>query len=157
SDLRIDILSEFGLYASQAVVSKGRLTVYWAGDHRYFKGDATREEMVHYLQLPLDPDMAIRLLASCLPLETEENYTLKENRGGREIVLRGKFGEIAVAVLDGGYIPLHYTGFGENGSRDFVVTYAQGEQAGEKWFPKALTARFWKPSSRLEIRFRDVE
>ncbi len=74
--------------------------------------------------------------------------------------MRGEAGELVVVQKGqkaGETVPLRFTATDFGGGRRYTVTYEDYRDAGGLLFPHRLTARFWDPSSRLEIQYHEVE
>lgn len=157
SDLRIDGLSEFGLYDTQLVSSGGQLTIYWAGDNHFYRGLASREQFARYLSVSLNPEEAIFLLAGKIPLEGEEDYVLETRKKGRALTLRGRKSDIELERRETAYFPVRFTAYDVDGSHDYVVAYDDFQELAGTWFPNRLVARFHEPSLKIEVHYRGVE
>ncbi len=155
--LRVDGLSDFGLNGLQLVVSNGDLTIYWGSDNRYYRGLAGREQLARYLSFSLDPERMIDLLTGIIPLEDEADYTLKSRQKGKEVLLKGWASELLSVRKGSFYLPLRYTAYDVDGSKDYVVSYDDYKEEGGHWFPNRVVARFWDPRLRIEVRYRGVE
>ena len=157
SEIRIDALSEFGLNDSQLVASQGDLVIFWETDNRYFRGLASREHFARYLNVSLDPESVIRLMTGVVPVEAEEDYFLQTRKKGAEFFLKGRIGEVALEQRDSSYVPVRYTAYDVDGTRDYLVSYEDYREEGGTWFPNRLAARFWDPHLRVEILYHGVE
>lgn len=153
--LRVDGLSEFGLYETQLVISNGDLLVHWPTKGRFFRGLAGPDSLKRYLAVPLNPEVAIDLLSGVVPLEDEEEYFLKSRRGGKEYLLKGRSGEMVITKNGSLYLPVRYTAWDVSGSRDYRVVYSDYTEVGGHWFPGRLVARF--SEAAIEIRFHTIE
>ncbi len=155
--LRIDSLSPVGLYDSQVVISRGDLTIYWSGENRYFRGLATPDALARYLSVALDPEAMIQLVAGGVPVEDDDNYTLRTRKAGEEMVLRSERGELVVTRREETFLPLRYTAFDIDGRRRYFVEFGGYEKSGTRWSPRRLLASFWDPRARLEINYQEME
>ncbi len=157
--LRIDGLSDFGAYTSQFVLKDGDLTILWPSQGNYYHGKADRDAMSRYLNVDVAPAQAVKILMSHVPLEDEEAYAVKEQRGGREIVLRGRRGEILAERKEGGYVPLRYTSLDEKGRREYMVDYSnyRANENDDGMLAMRIDARFFRPNSRIQVDFHDVD
>ena len=122
--LRMDGLSEFGLYENQVVLANGMLLIHWAREKRYYKGLADRERFERYLAISLDADSVVRLLSGGVLLEAEEDYRLQSRKKGTEWVLRGSKSELVLAPQGTDWLPVRQTLLDVDGSRRAEIVYS---------------------------------
>lgn len=155
--LRIDGLSDFGLYNSQLVLAHGDLVILWPAENSYYRGLATPEAMHRYLLVNLRPEVAIEILLGVVPLEDEEDYGVRKIRKGEGIFLMGRRGEMTVELREGAYLPVQYTAYDVDGSNQYRLHYSDYRREGDVWFAGRLQAKFTSPRSRIEILYKEVE
>lgn len=155
--LRIDGLSDFGLYHSQLTIVRGHLTILWPGDNSYYRGLANPSAMERYLLIDLGPEEANDLLLGRVPMEGEEEYGVRELKKGRKFILQGEHGEVIVESTDGPYFPIQYTAYDTDGMMKYRIIYSDYRREGNVWFAGHLLMRFFDPRSRIEISYKDVE
>lgn len=153
--LRIDGLSDFGLYSSQLALKDGGVVILWPTDNVYFQGEATPEVMRRYLLVQLPPNKIIEILLGVIPLEDEEVYRVSVLHKGRQLLLRGRIGEVIVEPNQGAYLPIQYTSYDGEGEKRYQVSYSEYEQG--TGVPGRLSARFWDPHARIEVQYKELE
>lgn len=155
--LRIDGLSDFGLYNSQLAIVRGDLMILWPGDNSYYRGFANQQVMERYLMVDLGPEQTIALLLGLIPLEVEEEYGVRELKKGGKFLLQGEHGEVIVESKDGFYLPTQYTAYDTDGLIKYRIDYLDYRRESDVWFAGRLLVKFLDPRSRIEIFYREVE
>lgn len=155
-ELRVDALSDFGAFASQVILSKGRLQIFWPADGKYFLGTADREAMERFLMIGLDPKEAVDIFLGIVPLEAEERYRVVK-AGTTDVVLRGESGELTARRSGGRFVPRRYVEWDGRGKVRYEVSYGAFRENGGQLFPESLRAEFREPRSRIEVRFKEIE
>lgn len=154
--LRLEGLGEFGSGGVEWVVSGGEILVIWGDENRYLKGLASRDEMERMLAVSLDPEETVLLLAGAVPVEEEGKYLLKKRPKGT-FLLRGEEGKVIVEKKGPRYLPVQFTAFDIDGSRDYTVDLSDYAETEGIWFPRRFKARFFDPRSQVEIHFHEVD
>ena len=155
--LRIDSLSDFGLYNSQIAIVRGDLTILWPGDNSYYRRLADSRAMERYLMIDLNPEQAIEILLGRVPMEDEEEYGVRELKKGRRFLLQGEHGEVIVESKDGPYLPVQYTAYDTDGLMKYRIDYSDYRRERDVLFAGHLLVRFFDPRSRIEIFYNEVE
>jgi len=154
--LRIDALSDFGSFASQVILSRGRLLIVWPSENTYFEGVADRGAMERFLSVGLEPDEMIDVLMGAVPLESEDRYRIVR-ADEKEIVVRGERRELWLERSEGRFLPIKIVGLDERGKMRYQAKYGHYRDHEGRLFPVKLSAEFWEPRSRIEIQFKDIE
>ena len=155
--LRVDGLSDFGMYDFRLSIAEGKMQILWPGQKRYFDGEATSERLKRYLLLPLGPEAAIGLLLGHVPAEDEDSYVILSRLKGRKIVLKGHLGEVVFLKNGASYVPVRYTAFDLDGVREYTIDYGDHLPEEGILFPHHIVAQFFRPHARLDIEYRDLE
>ena len=168
SQLRIEALSDLGVENFQWVDSNGDYQLYWPTQNLYAYGTANQDHMEKNFRLSMDPDQLISILTGFVPLDLEEDYELKapkknpSNKKESYWTLKGKTSEIKVSQTsmpgDGkSFLPREYRSYRIDGSREYRIEFSDYTEHHGVLFPGHLKARFWDPSSKVEITYEDLQ
>lgn len=155
--LRIDTLSEFGMYDAQLLLSNGELMIYWPDKNHYLQELATDDLMARYLAVSLDADATIAFLSGFVPLHEESRYTLREDPKKNEIVMVDDSSQLAVTRREDTYVPVRYTAYDPSGSRLYTVEFSDYRKDETFWMTHQIKGQFKNPSSHIELQWGEVK
>jgi len=163
SGLRLESVPSFGIPVFFLSLSGGSFKVYVPGNNRFYFGDATRDNICSFLNIPLGAEEITSLLTGMPPMEPspeEGRYPAiyRNDRGEYRIDLRSPGGALLQSLrINDEHDMTGLEVFGENGRRRYEASFSRHRRMETGSYPGHISVRIedFQPTV-LEVDLSDM-
>lgn len=155
ASFRIDTTNDFGLLLSQVVSNGIQATLFWPQEKKYVQGTAEEGLFAKYLELPLDPEVMVPLLAGVLPLHDETDYQINLIKNGKIFLLEEEGQRIRIDAET--LRPLQFLALDSSRLPSLEIRFLEWTTVHDRPVPQKLKIIFWKSHRSLIVELDGIE